>query len=236
MATLLVLAAVLTLVLGLAHSVLGEKYILVRLFRRTDLPRLFGSPEFTVRTLRFAWHITTVAWIGAAALLFHAGRGGLDVRGMLQVIGATFVASGLLPLWFTRGRHLSWLVLFAIGGIALWCAPSFAARPDAAAEDAVVEVVDTRSCEARKLALAVSAYGAPEDWKAIDALPDALKDQVGERLNDTGHVADGYAHDLVVDRTSGLGYVVQTGGFAGTRKVFGPFAIDGCAAGGQAES
>ncbi|MBO9716199.1 MAG: hypothetical protein J7507_05170 [Pseudoxanthomonas sp.] len=96
-------------------------------------------------------------------------------------------------------------------------------------------VVDTRSCEAKQLAPAVSAYGAPEHWRAGDALPDALKDQVGERLNDTGHVADGYVHELIVDRDTGLGYVVQTGGFAGTRKVFGPFVIRGCAAGGQAQ-
>ena len=52
MATLNILAAVLCFAVGLAHSVLGERYILVRLFRRTDLPKLFGGTEFTVRTLR----------------------------------------------------------------------------------------------------------------------------------------------------------------------------------------
>ncbi|WP_344760089.1 hypothetical protein [Luteimonas lutimaris] len=41
---------------------------------------------------------------------------------MLQIIGLTFVASGALPLLITRGKHLSWLVLFVIGGIALWFA------------------------------------------------------------------------------------------------------------------
>jgi hypothetical protein len=100
---------------------------------------------------------------------------------------------------------------------------------------AEAEVVDTRSCGARQMAPAVSAYGAPEHWKAGDSLPDALKDQPGERLNDTGHVADGYVHELIVDHGAGLGYVVQTGGFAGARKVFGPFVIRGCAAGGQAK-
>lgn len=54
---------------GVVHSVLGERYILVRLFRRTDLPKLFGDTTFTTRTLRFAWHITTVAWWGFAAIL-----------------------------------------------------------------------------------------------------------------------------------------------------------------------
>ncbi|HSC80175.1 MAG TPA: hypothetical protein VLC08_07470, partial [Chitinolyticbacter sp.] len=65
----LYLAALLAGLLGLAHSVLGECYILIRLFRRQDLPKLFGSQDFTLRTLRFAWHLTTLAWWGFAALL-----------------------------------------------------------------------------------------------------------------------------------------------------------------------
>ena len=119
---LLYSAAILAVSLGVAHSVLGERYILTRLFRRNDLPKLFGSPEFTIQTLRFAWHITTVAWTGLAALLVLAGRGTLTTSGMLQTIGLTFLASCFLPLVWTRGKHLSWLALFAIGGIALWCA------------------------------------------------------------------------------------------------------------------
>ncbi len=114
----LYIAAALATLLGIAHSVLGEKYILVRLFRREDLPRLFGSTEFTIRTLRFAWHLTTIAWIGFAALLVYAGRGDITNEGMLRIVGITFVASGLLPLIFTRGKHWSWAVLFGIGGIA----------------------------------------------------------------------------------------------------------------------
>jgi len=120
MKELLYLAAFLAVALGIAHSVLGERYILVRLFRRENLPKLFGGTEFTTRTLRFAWHITTVAWFGFGALLLHAGRGALTSSGTLRIIGVTFILSGLLPLFITRGKHLSWLVLFAIGGIALW--------------------------------------------------------------------------------------------------------------------
>ena len=61
-------AVVLITLLGVAHSVLGERYILVRLFRRTDLPKVLGSEEFTKRTLQFAWHLTSIAWWGMAAL------------------------------------------------------------------------------------------------------------------------------------------------------------------------
>lgn len=118
--TSLHLAAILAVALALAHSVLGERYILIRLFRRDDLPRLFGGPAFTMQTLRFAWHLTTVAWCGLAVLLWQAGSGTLSGHGTLAAIGYTFMLSGLLPLIGTRGRHLAWPVLFLIGGIALW--------------------------------------------------------------------------------------------------------------------
>lgn len=113
-------AAVLVFILGLAHSVLGERFILVRLFRRDDLPKLFGSAEFTTRTLRFAWHITTIAWWGIAVLLWRAASGDLSRESVLTVLGYTMILSGVLPLVITRGQHLSWVVLFLAGGLMLW--------------------------------------------------------------------------------------------------------------------
>lgn len=117
---MLQLAAGLSFLLGLAHSVLGERYILVRLFRRDNLPVLFGSTEFTTRTLRFAWHITTILWWGFAVLLWQSASGEANPSFILIVIGFTSIAAGLLPLFITRGKHLSWIALFAIGAIALF--------------------------------------------------------------------------------------------------------------------
>jgi hypothetical protein len=94
-------ALVLAVLLAAAHSYLGERYILVRLFRRADLPKLFGGTEFTTRTLRFAWHLTSVAWIGLAA--------------------ATFATSGLAALVGSRGRHLAWIAFLAIAAL-VWAA------------------------------------------------------------------------------------------------------------------
>ena len=54
MRTTLYVAAFLIVAVGIAHSYLGERYILIRLFRRENLPELFGSAGFTIRTLRFA--------------------------------------------------------------------------------------------------------------------------------------------------------------------------------------
>lgn len=112
-------AAVLAFLLGLAHSVLGERFILVRLFRSDRLPKLFGGTEFTTRTLRFAWHITTVLWWGFAVLLWQIGDGLASPELTLRVIGYTSLAGALLPLVITRGKHLSWAVLMLIGAIAL---------------------------------------------------------------------------------------------------------------------
>lgn len=113
------IAAALIFALGAAHSYLGERYLLMRLFRRDSLPKLLGGTEFTKQTLRFAWHLTTVAWWALALLLLQAAQGGLTATSAVQVIGWTAVVSGLFPLVFTRGRHLSWIVMFAIGALAL---------------------------------------------------------------------------------------------------------------------
>ena len=110
------LAAGLLVAVGLAHSVLGERYILRRLFRR-DLPALFGDDAFTKRTLRFAWHVTTVAWWGIAGLLVW-GLG--DAQASLRWISATFAATGLVALVGSRGRHLSWVVFVAVAGLTWW--------------------------------------------------------------------------------------------------------------------
>ena len=119
---MLQVAAILVVLLGIAHSVLGERYILTRLFRR-DLPKLFGGSDFTRNTLRFAWHLTTVlAFALGTALWLLAGSASPEL--VVRVLGSFLVASGFLPLVLTRGRHLSWLVLFAAGGLCLtWAAP-----------------------------------------------------------------------------------------------------------------
>ncbi len=44
----LYIAALLLFLVGVAHSYLGERYILIRLFRREDLPKLFGGTQFTI--------------------------------------------------------------------------------------------------------------------------------------------------------------------------------------------
>jgi hypothetical protein len=95
----LVIAAVLAAVLAAAHSYLGERYILMRLFRRTDLPELFGGAEFTKQTLRFAWHITSIAWLGLASLIVVlASSPGEAHLTEARIIAGVFGISGVAAL------------------------------------------------------------------------------------------------------------------------------------------
>jgi len=116
-----VVAAVLAIAIGLAHSVLGERYILIRLFRQPNIPHLFGTDDFTKRTLRFAWHLTTIICFGLAALLFILASFRLDRSGRMLsgAIAATFLACAILALIGSRGRHLSWVVLLIIAVLVL---------------------------------------------------------------------------------------------------------------------
>ena len=114
------IGSILLLMIGVAHSYLGERYILIRLFRRADLPTLFGSDEFTKNTLRFAWHLTTVAWWGFAAVLFHLAQSGAGASLVGTIIGITFLIHFVVALLGSRGRHLSWVVFLVIALTAIY--------------------------------------------------------------------------------------------------------------------
>jgi hypothetical protein len=115
---MLLTAAALTSLLALAHSYLGERYILTRLFRRDGVPDLFGGPEFTKRTLRFAWHLTSIAWLSLAALLVKLDSHEPSRAELGLLLMGTFGVSGLIALVASRARHLSWVVFLAIAALA----------------------------------------------------------------------------------------------------------------------
>jgi len=119
---LLLSAAMLVIAVGVAHSWLGERYLIRRLLRRTDLPELFGDDSFTRQTVRFGWHLTTIAWFGLAAVLvlLSGALGGLRAGdAVVFAIAQTFVLSAALALLVTRGRHLSWVVFAIIAALCL---------------------------------------------------------------------------------------------------------------------
>lgn len=111
----LISAAILTVLIGLAHSLMGERFLLPRLFKKLP-PSDFGSALFINRTARTAWHLTTLAWWGFAALLVAVADQPLHPGAvqMVQLIALLFLCSAVLSLVLSRGRHLSWIVFLAI--------------------------------------------------------------------------------------------------------------------------
>lgn len=112
---MLIIAALLLVLCGLLHSILGEVYLLRRLFKRDNLLQLFGSDQFTKGTLRFAWHITSLAWFGFAALLVLMP----DAKILLLTVSIVSAGSAIFAVYYTRGQHLAWLVFAAISALTL---------------------------------------------------------------------------------------------------------------------
>lgn len=88
---MLYIGSILLVLIGFVDSILGEKYILIKLFRRDKLPQLLGSDWFTKRVLRLAWHLTTIVWWGLAGVLYlHAGSGATTETEVLFITGLVF--------------------------------------------------------------------------------------------------------------------------------------------------
>jgi len=99
-------AGVLSLI-GVAHSVLGEREVLRPLFadRRWTIGLARRPTEIL---LRWAWHLTTLAWFGLAAATLGAPPA--------TILGVVCITSGVLGLGALRG-HLAW-PLFLLAGFA----------------------------------------------------------------------------------------------------------------------
>ena len=115
----LLAAATLTLVIGGVHSWLGERRLLGPLLAPAQRAGMLARSEFARQVLRFAWHLTTLAWWGIAAMLVALGLGELNGGGrlVLGIIALTFALTGATILVTSRGRHLAWPVFFAVAGL-----------------------------------------------------------------------------------------------------------------------
>jgi len=117
----LIIAALGAVGIGLVHSILGERGIVQPVLKRMDWSGVSPGADFLNRTVRFAWHITTLAWIGLAAILVAPLIGmGANPAFVPLTIAMTFFLSGIVTLVASRGRHLAWIGFFIIAVGAAW--------------------------------------------------------------------------------------------------------------------
>ena len=119
--SILFLAAILTIAIGIVHSWLGERRLIGPLLSPEGGQGILANSTFARQVLRFAWHLTTLAWWGIAAMLAVLAWSPLDGQGraLLPIIAATFLLTGGTILIVSRGRHLAWPVFVAIAGLSL---------------------------------------------------------------------------------------------------------------------
>lgn len=84
------------------------------------------------------------------------------------------------------------------------------------------------ACTAQRLRPFAGPTGVHQSWPVIQELPSHLANGPGALLSDQGNIADGYSQTLHVDTASRAAYVVQQGGFAGFRTIYGPLPVASC--------
>ena len=121
MNTPFVIAAVLLVLLVMAHSFLGERLIFRELFSLPDLPSLLGTQDFMRQTLRFTWHTTSVLGVVIAlTLVFLATTPESPARDQIaRAIAAGLSVAGLLSGIVAHGKHFSWAV-FLVCAALVW--------------------------------------------------------------------------------------------------------------------
>lgn len=112
-------AAVLAFLVGLVHSLLGERLIFGRLRQGRLVPTNGGSllQERHVRILWASWHILTVfGWCIAAVLLWLSLPSSNPSSALFieQAIVFSMLAGSALVLLGTRARHPGWVGLLAV--------------------------------------------------------------------------------------------------------------------------
>ena len=114
---LLSTAAVLLIVTAFAHSALGERRLIGPLLARREGILASDLARFI---LRFAWHLTSVTWAILAPILVQLVRDPATARFWAAAgTGVAFTGIGLFDAVSTRGRHVGWPLLTAIGIAAL---------------------------------------------------------------------------------------------------------------------
>lgn len=105
----LMLAAGSLAALAVGHSLLGEAKLIGPLLGPAPLPAVKLPDVFAKLTLRFAWHLTSLAWLALAYVVVAEPQ-------TAGAVGVLLAVSGAVALLGSRGRHFAW-ALFFVGAL-----------------------------------------------------------------------------------------------------------------------
>jgi len=109
----LIAAAAATLLTAFVHSYVGERRLIGPLVASNAGVM---SSTLAKQVVRFAWHLTSLIWIGQALLLLRAASAppSLD-RVLAGGIGVLYLIAASYSAIVTRGRFIGWPLLMAVG-------------------------------------------------------------------------------------------------------------------------
>lgn len=113
---LLLWAAALAAITAVAHSVLGEQRLIGPLLA-SDTPLM--KVPLARNVTRFAWHWTTVLWLGMAAVLALSAYGDIAMPWLVFAIGTAHLVMGVADAILTRGQHVGWPLITLVGALSL---------------------------------------------------------------------------------------------------------------------
>jgi hypothetical protein len=114
-------AGILSIIVGLVHSILGEFLIFKKLRDGTVIPTMATAPlrEKNIRILWATWHIASFfGWALGAMLIKISISGFSDSAIIVQYTGVAMFLAGILVLISTKARHPGWVGLC---GVAILC-------------------------------------------------------------------------------------------------------------------
>ena len=119
------IAGMLAVIVAAVHSVLGERWVFSRMRETGAIPTHGGNVlrEPHVRILWASWHALSVLGLALAACLWFLATVPAP-RVFIQFVGGAvaigMLASAVLVLIGTRGKHPGWLGLLLVSGFTVW--------------------------------------------------------------------------------------------------------------------
>jgi predicted permease len=115
----LLTAAILTVILGLIHSLRGERLIFRTIAQNRPALHAAGLRQGYLNILCASWHLATLFSWGMAFILYWLAQEPPSYLGsfVAMAIALSIGAGGVLVLIGTKGRHPGWVVMLVIAGL-----------------------------------------------------------------------------------------------------------------------
>ena len=116
MNTYLLAAALLSILIGIIHSILGEMLIFKKLRNNALVPTLGASPlnKSNIRIIWATWHLASILGFAIGAILINLANEKVLDSFIINSVSWAMMASSILVCYATKGKHPGWFGLLLV--------------------------------------------------------------------------------------------------------------------------